>query len=145
MRVHGQDEAMSVVEESVEVEVPAEQAYEQWTRFDEFPQFLEGVHEVREIGDGTLHWRARVAAGEREWDATIAVQEAGRRIGWTTSEGPSDTYVTVAPLEGDRARVTIRDEFHGDRLREKAADALGLIRRQIRKELANFKALVESP
>jgi uncharacterized membrane protein len=78
---------MSQIEQSIEVGVPVRTAYNQWTQFEEFPKFMEGVKEVKQLDDVTLHWKAEIAGVEREWDAKITEQEPDQRIAWTDIGG----------------------------------------------------------
>src|SRR5437764_11700985 len=78
---------MGRVEKSIEVKVPARTAYDQWTQFEEFPRFMEGVEEVRQLDDKRLHWRAKIAGKEEEWDAEIDEQTPDQRIAWRSTSG----------------------------------------------------------
>src|SRR5947207_2810786 len=103
---------MSIVEKSIEVDVPIRAAYNQWTQFEEFPRFMEGVREVRQLVDRRLHWRAEIAGKEVQWDAIITEQMAERHIGWRSTEGAQNAgTVTFAPIDGGRTRITVRMEY----------------------------------
>jgi uncharacterized membrane protein len=56
---------MSVMEKSIVVDAPIRQVYNQWTQFEEFPLFMEGVDEVRQLDDKRLHWRATIGGVEK--------------------------------------------------------------------------------
>jgi uncharacterized membrane protein len=97
----------TVVADTV-VAVPVEAAYGQWTQFEEFPSFMDSVKEVRQLDDTHLHWRARVAGKEREWDARIAEQEPNRKITWRSTSGArNDGTVRFEPVEGGSTRVKV--------------------------------------
>ena len=68
---------MASVSESIEVDVPVSVAYNQWTQFEEFPSFMEGVESVRQLDDTHLHWAAEIGGKRHEWDAEITHQEPG--------------------------------------------------------------------
>src|SRR5205085_2812402 len=86
---HNPDKEVEVatVEQSIEVHVPVRTAYDQWTQFEEFPQFMEAVKEVRQLDDTHLHWRISHDGQEAEFDATITEQKPDDRIAWTTTAG----------------------------------------------------------
>src|ERR1044071_4276288 len=89
----------STVEQSVEVDVPLRTAYNQWTQFEDFPRFMEGVREVRQTDDSHLHWRAQIGGKEVQWDAEITDQTPDQRIAWRSTSGPrNDGAVSFHPL-----------------------------------------------
>src|SRR5215218_11231923 len=98
---------MASIEKSIEVGVPVRTAYDQWTQFEDFPQFMEGVESVTQLDDRRLHWVAEIAGTRREWDAEIVDQEPDRRIAWRSIDGtPNGGVVTFEP-DGDRTRVNL--------------------------------------
>jgi uncharacterized membrane protein len=136
---------MSKIEESIDVMVPVNTAYNQWTQFEEFPKFMEGVEEVRQIDDTKLHWRAKVAGKEREWNAKITEQKPDERIAWMSIDGaPNGGVVTFHELAGDTTRVMLQLEFEPEGLVEKAGDALGLVKGRAKGDLERYKNFVES-
>ena len=136
---------MSAIRESIVVNVPVRVAYDHWTRFEEFPRFMEGVKEVRQLDDRNLHWSAEVAGREAEWDAEITEQQPDSRIAWRSTRGDqNDGEVTFEPVDDASTRVDVLI-VHGDEgLLEKAGDALGLAERRVRRDLERFKDVVES-
>jgi hypothetical protein len=136
---------MSRIEESIEVGVPVRVAYDQWTQFEEFPRFMDGVDEVRQIDDTHLHWRASVAGVQREWDAEITHQEPDRRICWRAVEGHrNDGEVRFEPMDGDRTRVILEMEHEPEGTVDKVGDWLGLAKRRAKADLERFRELIES-
>ena len=136
---------MSTIEQSVEVEVPVRTAYDQWTQFEEFPNFMEGVEEVKQLDDVTLHWKASVAGQTREWDAKITEQVPDQRIAWTNIDGASNAgVVTFHRLDDNRSKVMLQLEFEPEGLVEKAGDALGVVKARTKGDLERFKAFIES-
>src|SRR5690348_15557357 len=104
--------AMATIEESVEVEVPVRTAYNQWTQFEEFPRFMEGVEQVRQLTDTKLHWVAEIAGRRREWDAEITEQVPDQRISWCSTEGATNSgVVTFHRLGEGRSKVMLQLEF----------------------------------
>ena len=96
---------MATIEQSIEVDVPVSTAYNQWTQFEEFPQFMEGVEEVRQLDDTHLHWRRRDDGNEAEWDAEDHRAEPDERIAWTTTDGKAHAgVVTFHRLSDDSRR-----------------------------------------
>src|SRR3954452_18474612 len=119
---------MSGVEQSVEVEVPVRTAYDQWTQFEQFPRFMEGVEEVRQVDDTHLHWRTKVAGREQEFDAEITEQTPDQRIAWTSQAGREHAgVVTFHRLDEGRTKVMLQMDAEPDGAVEKAGDALGLL------------------
>jgi uncharacterized membrane protein len=136
---------MSTIEESVEVNVPVRTAYDQWTQFEEFPRFMEGVESIRQIDDTHLHWVAEIAGQRREWDAEITEQHPDERIAWTSTSGQRNAgVVTFHRLADDRTKVMLQIDHDPDGLLDKAGDALGLVRRQAKGDLTRFKELIEA-
>ena len=135
---------MSVIEKSIEVEVPKRTAYDQWTQFESFPEFMEGVEHVRQLDDKHLHWEGEIAGIKREWDAEIVHQEPDERITWrTTSGAKNDGTVSFGAIGQDRTQVTMRLDFEPEGLTEKAADILHLVDLQVSRDLHNFKDFIE--
>jgi uncharacterized membrane protein len=135
---------MSKIEESIDVMVPVHVAYNQWTQFEDFPKFMEGVEQVHQLDDTKLHWRAKVAGQEREWDARITEQKPDDRIAWTSIDGaPNGGVVTFHELEGDTTRVMLQLGFDPEGLIEKTGDALGLVKGRTKGDLDRFKEYVE--
>ena len=133
------------IEEAVEVEVPVSTVYNQWTQFEEFPKFMGGVREVRQIDDTHLHWIASVGGQVREWDAEISEQRPDERIAWGSTSGKQNGgVVTFYRLGTDRSKVAVRMEFDPIGLREKIGHAIGLDRRRVRADLGRFKELIEA-
>ena len=103
---------MSTIEESIEIDVPVRTAYNQWTQFETFPEFMEGVKEVRQLDDTHLHWTADVGGVERQWDAEITEQKPDERVAWRAREGADNAgVVTFHRLSDERTRVMLQMEF----------------------------------
>jgi uncharacterized membrane protein len=135
---------MSHIEESIEVDVPVRVAYNQWTQFEEFPHFMEGVKEVRQIDDKHLHWRATIAGKEVEWDAEITQQEPDRRIGWrSTSGAPNAGSVSFYPIGSNHTKATLRMEYDPDGAVENVGTALGVVSARVKGDLKRFKEFIE--
>jgi uncharacterized membrane protein len=132
------------VEESVEVDVPVETAYNQWTQFEEFPRFMDGIDEVRQLDDTHLHWVASAGGRRREWDAEISEQRPDERVAWRASSGKRNAgVVTFHRLGDERSKVMVQLDFEPEGFRETAGSILGLDRRRIRGDLERFSELVE--
>ena len=136
---------MTTMEKSVTVEVPVRDVYDQWTQFERFPQFMDGVQEVRQLDDTHLHWRAEIAGVEREWDAEIVDQTPDQRITWRALEGAkNDGTVSFAPVDNGRCtQVTMRMDFEPEGFAEKAGDVLHLVQRRVDGDLQRFKDFME--
>jgi uncharacterized membrane protein len=136
---------MPTIEKSVEVEVPVRTAYDQWTQFEEFPQFMEGVTEVRQLTDTRLHWVADVAGKHKEWDARITEQRPDERIAWTSESGSRNAgVVTFHKITPERTRIMLQMDYEPDDTLESVGDALGFVTRRVAGDLERFKSFIES-
>ena len=132
------------VEESVEVNVPVETAYNEWTQFEEFPRFMEGIEEVRQLDDTHVHWVASSGGRRREWDAEITEQRPNERVAWHATSGKRNAgVVTFHRLGDERSKMMVQLDFEPEGFRETAGSILGLDRRRIRGDLERFSELVE--
>jgi len=135
---------MSTIEKSIDVEVPVRTAYNQWTQFEEFPNFMEGVEEVQQLNDQRLHWVAKIGGVRREWDAEITEQTPDQRIAWKALSGAkNDGVVTFHRIGDGTTRVMLQLEFDPEGFVEKAGDALGIVRSRTDGDLERFKDFVE--
>jgi uncharacterized membrane protein len=136
---------MATIEESIEVEVPVRTAYNQWTQFEEFPQFMEGVETVRQENDTRLHWTASFAGKTHEWDAEVTEQIPDERVAWTATEGKGNAgVVTFHRLDENRTRVMVQMDWQTEGIVEQAGSALGFDNRRVKGDLERFKELIES-
>jgi uncharacterized membrane protein len=136
---------MSTIEESIEIDVPVRTAYNQWTQFEDFPAFMEGVESVTQIDDTHLHWVAEIAGVRREWDAVVTEQHPDERVAWTSTSGTSNAgVVTFHKLDDAKTKVMLQLDVDPEGLVERAGDALGVIRRRAKGDLERFKELIES-
>lgn len=134
----------SAVKESIEVGVPLATAYNQWTQFEEFPQFMDGVQEVRQLDDRHLHWRATVAGKTREWDAEITKQIPDQCIAWRSTAGARNSgVVTFDRISESRTKVILTLEYQPETTGEKIGDALGGVKFMAKANLKRFKDLIE--
>jgi uncharacterized membrane protein len=136
---------MATIEESIEIEVPVRTAYNQWTQFESFPRFMDGVERVEQTDDKHLHWVAEVGGAKREWDAEITEQHPDHRIAWKAlnQDGP-DGVVTFHKLDDAHTKVMVQMDYEPEGLKESAGSALGADSRRVKKDLESFKEFVES-
>jgi len=136
---------MKTIEESIEIAVPVTTAYNQWTQFESFPHFMEGVERVEQVDDTRLHWVAEIAGEKREWDAEITEQHPDHRIAWRAldREGPHGA-VTFHPLDDSRTKVLVQMGYEPEGVKESVGSAVGLDSRRVKGDLESFKELVES-
>ena len=140
----GRGDDTSSVEEAIEVNVPLRTAY-QWTQFKEFPNFMASVHEVRQLDDRHLHWKATIAGVEKEWDAEITDQVPDRRIAWRSTSGlRNDGVVTFQKLSNDHTRIVLRMSYVPEGPAQQLGDALGAVRMEARSNLQRFKDMIEA-
>jgi uncharacterized membrane protein len=136
---------MATIEQSVEVEVPVTTAYNQWTQFEEFPRFMEGVKSVRQLDDRHLRWHAEIAGRDKEWDAEITEQHPDERIAWRSTGGAHNAgVVTFHRLSDTRSRIMLQLEYDPEGITETVGDALGVMTARIKGDLARFKEFIES-
>jgi uncharacterized membrane protein len=136
---------MSGVTQHVDVAVPIRTAYNQWTQFEEFPQFMEGVEEVRQISDTLTHWKTEITGVKREFDAQITEQIPDERVAWKSIDGTHHAgVVTFHRLDDNDTRVTAQMEFEPQGVVEKAGDKLGVVERRVKGDLERFKKFIES-
>jgi uncharacterized membrane protein len=135
---------MATIDESIEVEVPVQTVYNQWTQFEDFPTFMESVERVDQLDDKRLHWVADVGGRKAEWDAEITHQEPDRRVAWRATGGlPNSGEVTFEPVNG-KTRVNVHMEFEPEGTKESAGSALGFDSRQVKNDLKRFKEFIET-
>ena len=136
---------MSTIEKSIDVEVPVRTAYNQWTQFEEFPQFMEGVEAVRQLDNQRLHWRANVGGKVEEWGAVITEQHPDERIAWkNTTDASNAGVVTFHLLSDTTTRVMLQLEYDPQGVVENVGDMLGVVSRRVAGDLERFKAFIEA-
>jgi uncharacterized membrane protein len=135
---------MSTIEKSIELNVPVRTAYNQWTQFEEFPRFMEGVKEVTQLDDTRLHWKAAIAGQDKEWDAEITEQTPDQRIAWTSRGGAiNGGVVTFHRLSDARSKVMLQLEYAPQGVVESVGDALGVVSSRVQGDLERFKEFIE--
>ncbi|HXF71214.1 MAG TPA: SRPBCC family protein [Actinomycetota bacterium] len=134
----------NVIEHEVVVDVPVRTAYNQWTQFEEFPRFMEGVERVEQLTDTSLRWVAEIAGVKREWTAQITRQIPDELIEWTSTEGAAlSGLVRFQPIDGGRTKVSLRMEYRPDSVTTKVASAAGIVEARVRGDLERFKGFIE--
>ena len=136
---------MASIEKSIEVCVPVHTAYNQWTQFEEFPRFMEGVEEVRQLDDTHLHWRASVGGKETEWDAVITEQVPDERIAWTNTSGARNAgVITFHKLDPQTTKLMLQLDYDPEGAMQNIGSALGVVGRRVEGDLERFKEFIES-
>jgi uncharacterized membrane protein len=144
-RGRGDGQRMRRVEKIIEVDQPLSAVYNQWTQFEEFPKFMAGVREVRQVDDTHLHWQAEIFGKQEEWDAEITEQEPDRRISWKSISGPPNAgTVRFEPIGENRTRVRLVMSYAPDGTIEAAGSALGAVDAQVQTSVEQFKSFIES-
>jgi uncharacterized membrane protein len=135
---------MASITESIDLEVPVRTAYDQWTQFEEFPQFMDGVRSVDQIDGAHLRWVAEIGGKQQAWTAEITEQRPDERVAWKTIEGHGNAgVVTFHRLGEGETRVTVQMEYRAEGLIEQVGSALGMDSRRVKGDLERFKNLVE--
>lgn len=136
---------MSTMEKSVTVNVPVRTAYNQWTQFESFPKFMEGVEEVRQLDDKRLHWRTNIGGKREEFDATIAEQIPDQRIAWRSTSGRKHAgVITFHRLNDHQSRIMLQMEYEPEGAVENVGDLMGVVSRRVQGDLDRFKEFIES-
>jgi uncharacterized membrane protein len=136
---------MSTVEKSIDVSVPVGTAYNQWTQFESFPQFMEGVDRIEQRSDTMTHWVTSIGGVTREFDAQITEQRPEERVAWTSVDGPKQAgVVTFHRLDAATTRVMLQMDFEPEGLVENVGDKLGFVGRRAQGDLERFKKFIES-
>ena len=136
---------MSSVTKSIDVNVPVQVAYNQWTQFESFSHFMEGVQQVQQLGNKMLHWKAEVGGKEQEWDAEITEQIPNERIAWRSTSGdPNAGVVTFHYIAPQKSRVGLQLDYNPEGIVEKVGDALGFMTRRVEGDLKRFKEFIEA-
>jgi uncharacterized membrane protein len=136
---------MARVQESVDVDVPIRVAYDQWTQFESFPEFMGGVESIRQIDDTHTHWVTNIDGVKREFDAEITEQHPEERVAWTSTSGEAEHagVVTFHRIDDNTTRVMIQIDWEPEGVVEKAGAALGFDDRQVKADAQRFKDFIE--
>ncbi len=135
---------MSTVVESVDVAVPVRTAYNQWTQFEEFPRFMEGVESVAQLDDTHLRWKAEVAGKEKEWEAEVTEQKPDERVAWRNTSGAQNAgVVTFHRIDDETSRVTLQMDVEPEGVVENVGTGLGFLERRVKGDLERFKEFIE--
>jgi uncharacterized membrane protein len=136
---------MERISKSIEVDCPVRTVYNQWTQFEEFPRFMEGVKRVTQLDDKRLHWEAEIAGRDKEWDARITEQVPDQRIAWQSESGEQTSgMVTFQPAGANRTRVNLELSYDPKGFVESTGDAVGLVSRRVENDLEHFKDFIEN-
>jgi uncharacterized membrane protein len=136
---------MSTIEQSIDVNVPVRTAYNQWTQFEEFPRFMEGVEAVRQLDNQRLQWRATIGGKVEEWEAVITEQHPDERIAWKNTTGAANAgVVTFHRLADNKTRVMLQMEYDPQGVVENLGDLLGVVSRRVANDLERFKEFIEA-
>jgi uncharacterized membrane protein len=134
----------AAIVETIEIDAPVSMVYNQWTQFEDFPQFMTSVHEIHQLDDKHLHWKANVGGEEKEWDAEITEQIPDKRIAWHSTGGVRNGgVVTFHKISDHVTRVALQMDYQPEGALEKLGDSLGAVRLETRANLQKFKDLLE--
>ena len=135
---------MATIEQSIEVDVPVQTAYNQWTQFESFPAFMENVEEIRQTDEKHLHWVVAFGGNRHEWDAEITEQLPDERVAWRNTDGKDNAGVVTFHKLGDTSsRVMVQIDFVPEGIKEKVGAAINAPDRQVKGDLERFKELIE--
>jgi uncharacterized membrane protein len=135
---------MARIEQSIDVDVPVRTAYNQWTQFEEFPRFMEGVESITQLDDKRLKWVASIGGKRKEWTAEITEQRPDERIAWTSRGGAFNAgVVTFHRLSDNKTRVMLQLEYDPEGVVENVGDAVGVVSARVKGDLERFKQFIE--
>jgi uncharacterized membrane protein len=137
---------MPKIADSIEVQVPVEQAYNQWTQFEEFPKFMEGIQSVQQLDDTHVRWVAEIRGENRQWTTEITEQRPDEKIAWKTIEGEvkNDGVVTFEQVGDGQTRINVQMDVESESSTETVAgNLLGIVKNQVHGDLERFKTLIE--
>ncbi len=133
------------IEQSIEVAVPVRTAYNQWTQFEEFPQFMEGVESVKQLDDTHVHWVAEIAGKRHEWDAEITEQNPDERVAWKATDGKMNAgVVTFHRLGESKTKLMVQMDYEPEGIVERVGHLIDADERRVKGDLERFKELIES-
>jgi len=138
---------MPKVQDSIEVQVPVQQAYNQWTQFEEFPKFMDGIQSVQQLDETHVEWVAQIRGESRRWTTEITEQQPDEKVAWRTIAGEvkNDGVVTFEPVGDNQTRVNVEMDVESESTTENVAgDLLGIVKDQVHGDLARFKQLIET-
>jgi uncharacterized membrane protein len=135
---------MAHVSESIEVNCPVSEVYNQWTQFEEFPRFMGGIEEVSQHDETHLHWKAKIAGQTAEWDAEITEQVPDQVIAWRATGGAQNAGRVQFSGHDEHTHVNLELDVEPQGAAQQAGDMLGLLKQQVRTDLTRFKELIES-
>ena len=136
---------MALIEKSVEVHVPVRTAYNQWTQFEEFPNFMEGVTQVQQLDSTHLNWKAQIAGKEKKWNAVITEQHPDERIAWKSTDGAKNAgVVTFHRLSDQTSKIMLQMDYEPEGVVETVGDAIGDVSLRVEGDLTRFKEFIET-
>jgi len=136
---------MATVQENIDVDVPVREAYNQWTQFESFPAFMQGVKQIKQLDDTHLHWTVAVAGNERQFDTVITEQHPDERVAWKSTDGTTHAgVVTFHKLSDSASKVMVQLDWTPDGIVEKAGAAVGVDDFRVKADLRKFKELIEA-
>jgi uncharacterized membrane protein len=135
---------MTEYEHAIDVNVPVRVAYNQWTQFEDFPKFMEGVESIKQIDDTHMHWKVEIAGVTEEWDAVITEQTPDQRIAWTSTSGAKNAgVVTFHHIDDDTTRVTLQIDYQPEGFVKNVGAALGVVEGRMKGDMERFKEFIE--
>jgi uncharacterized membrane protein len=136
---------MKTIAKTISVNVPLSQAYDQWTQFEDFPHFMEGVKEIKQLDDKRLHWKAEIAGKSEEWNAEITEQIPDQRIAWHSTSGAKNSGMITFSAQGENeTAVNLEVEYEPEGVIENLGDLLGLVSSRVSGDLTRFKDFIET-
>ncbi len=133
------------VQQSVDIGVPLETVYNQFTQFELWPQFMHRVARLDQEDDCTLAFATKIWGKTKEFTVEIETQRPDERIKWHTTGGMTHVgVVTFHELGPNLTRVLVGMDLDPGGMLEKVARGMRFLKRAVRADLHRFKALIET-
>jgi uncharacterized membrane protein len=131
------------IQRYTDIAAPVGTVYEKWTEFEEFPNFMHRVLNVKQEDD-KVTWDEKIWFSSRRWEGEITERKRNKRVAWKTTSGMAHAgVVTFHRLDDELTRVMVDMDFVPQGMIEKMASGLRFVKRAVQADLARFKAYVE--
>jgi uncharacterized membrane protein len=135
---------MKTIVKGIEVDSPVHRVFNQWTRFEEFPRFMQGVKKVILLDDQRLQWETEFTGTTKEWYATITDLTPDRRIAWESEDGEYVAgIVTFEPIETSRTRLNLKLFYDSKGSRRAEDKFLSSAGDRVEEDLQRFRKFIE--
>jgi uncharacterized membrane protein len=127
--------------EWIEVGVPVTVAYNQWTEFEQWPDFMKKLENAKHSqDDGKVKFKGQVFWSHRSWESTIVEMVPDDRIIWvsTGEKGYLNGSVTFHETAPRLTKICIVVEYHPQGFFEKTGNIWRAVGRRVRVEMKRY-------